>query len=66
MARLGIVAAMFEGLSFAELQELAREAESAGFSVTLEPRRADTFVSHASENRSNMQQTLLHYLMGVQ
>jgi len=37
MARLGIVAANMSGLSFAELQELAREAESAGFEAIFSP-----------------------------
>ncbi len=37
MARLGIVAATFSGLSFADLQELAREAESAGFEAIFLP-----------------------------
>jgi alkanesulfonate monooxygenase SsuD/methylene tetrahydromethanopterin reductase-like flavin-dependent oxidoreductase (luciferase family) len=37
MARLGIIAATFSGLSFAELQDLAREAESAGFEAIFAP-----------------------------
>jgi len=37
MARLGIVIANFSGLSFAELQQLAREAESAGFEAVFSP-----------------------------
>ncbi len=37
MARLGIVAANFSDLSFAELQELAREAESAGLEAIFSP-----------------------------
>ena len=37
MARLGIVAATFSGLSFADLQELAQEAESAGFEAICLP-----------------------------
>lgn len=37
MARLGLVAATFSGLSFAGLQELAREAESAGFEAIFLP-----------------------------
>lgn len=37
MARLGIVMASFAGLSFAELQQLAREAESAGFEAVFSP-----------------------------
>ena len=37
MARLGIVIANFSGLSFAELQQLAREAESAGFETVFSP-----------------------------
>ena len=37
MARLGIVAATFSGLSFADLQELAQEAESAGFEAIFLP-----------------------------
>ena len=37
MDRLGLVAATFSGLSFANLQELAREADSAGFEAILLP-----------------------------
>lgn len=37
MARLGIVAANFSGLSFTELQQLAREAESAGIEAIFSP-----------------------------
>jgi len=37
MARLGIVAANFSGLSFPELQNLAREAESAGIEAIFSP-----------------------------
>ena len=37
MARLGIVAANFSGLSFPELQDLAREAESAGIEAIFSP-----------------------------
>jgi alkanesulfonate monooxygenase SsuD/methylene tetrahydromethanopterin reductase-like flavin-dependent oxidoreductase (luciferase family) len=37
MARLGIVAANFSGLSFSELQDLAREAESAGIEAIFSP-----------------------------
>lgn len=37
MDRLGLVAATFSGLSFADLQELAREAESAGFEAIFLP-----------------------------
>jgi alkanesulfonate monooxygenase SsuD/methylene tetrahydromethanopterin reductase-like flavin-dependent oxidoreductase (luciferase family) len=37
MARLGIVVANMSGLSFAELQQLAREAESAGFEAVFSP-----------------------------
>ncbi len=37
MARLGLVAATFSGLSFAELQALAREAEAAGFEALYLP-----------------------------
>ena len=37
MARLGIVAATFSGLSFPDLQELAREADSAGFEAIFLP-----------------------------
>ena len=37
MARLGIVAANFNGLSFADLQALAREAESAGVEAIFSP-----------------------------
>ncbi|MGE0822305.1 MAG: LLM class flavin-dependent oxidoreductase [Candidatus Binatia bacterium] len=37
MARLGLVAANFNGLSFAELQQLAREAESAGIEAIFSP-----------------------------
>lgn len=37
MARVGIVAANMTGLSFAELQDLAREAESAGFEAIFSP-----------------------------
>jgi len=37
MARLGIVAASFSGLSFTELQELARDAESAGIEAIFSP-----------------------------
>ncbi|MBM4254944.1 MAG: LLM class flavin-dependent oxidoreductase [Deltaproteobacteria bacterium] len=37
MARLGIVIANFSGLSFAELQQLTREAESAGFEAVFSP-----------------------------
>lgn len=37
MQRLGIVAATFSGLSFAELEALAREAESAGFDTIFLP-----------------------------
>lgn len=37
MARLGIVAATFSGLSFADLQEVAQEAESAGFETIFLP-----------------------------
>ncbi len=37
MARLGIVIANFSGLSFADLQQLAREAESAGFEAVFSP-----------------------------
>lgn len=37
MARLGIVAASFSGLSFSELQDLAREAESAGVEAIFSP-----------------------------
>ncbi len=37
MARLGIVAANFSGLSFGELQQLAREAESAGIESIFSP-----------------------------
>src|SRR5215207_8019601 len=37
MDRLGLVAATFSGLSFAGLQELAREADSAGFEAICLP-----------------------------
>jgi len=37
MAKVGIVAAAFSGLSFAELQELARAAESAGIEAIFSP-----------------------------
>lgn len=37
MARLGIVAANLSGLSFADLQQLAREAESAGIEAIFSP-----------------------------
>ena len=37
MAKVGIVAAAFSGLSFAELQELARAAESAGIDAIFSP-----------------------------
>jgi alkanesulfonate monooxygenase SsuD/methylene tetrahydromethanopterin reductase-like flavin-dependent oxidoreductase (luciferase family) len=37
MARLGIVAANFSGLSFADLQQLARDAESAGVEAIFSP-----------------------------
>src|SRR5438093_4226530 len=37
MARLGIVAANLFGLSFAELQQLAREAEAAGIEAIFSP-----------------------------
>jgi alkanesulfonate monooxygenase SsuD/methylene tetrahydromethanopterin reductase-like flavin-dependent oxidoreductase (luciferase family) len=37
MTRLGLVAATFSGLSWADLQELAREAEAAGFEALFLP-----------------------------
>jgi alkanesulfonate monooxygenase SsuD/methylene tetrahydromethanopterin reductase-like flavin-dependent oxidoreductase (luciferase family) len=37
MARIGIVSANFSGLSFTELQDLAREAESAGIEAIFSP-----------------------------
>jgi len=37
MSRTGLVTATFSGLSFADLQELAREAEAAGFEALCMP-----------------------------
>ncbi|HKA52371.1 MAG TPA: LLM class flavin-dependent oxidoreductase [Candidatus Binatia bacterium] len=61
MARLGIVAANMSGLSFAELQGLAREAESAGFEAIFSPE----FMNDALANCQLMAQATTKIKVGT-
>src|SRR3989441_12868066 len=61
MARLGIVAANMSGLSFAELQGLAREAESAGFEAIFSPE----FMNDALSNCQLMAQATAKIKVGT-
>ena len=61
MARLGIVAANFSGLSFAELQGLAREAESAGIEAIFSPE----FMNDALSNCHIMAQATAKIKVGT-
>jgi alkanesulfonate monooxygenase SsuD/methylene tetrahydromethanopterin reductase-like flavin-dependent oxidoreductase (luciferase family) len=61
MARLGIVAANMSGLSFTELQGLAREAESAGFEAIFSPE----FMNDALANCQLMAQATTKIKVGT-
>jgi alkanesulfonate monooxygenase SsuD/methylene tetrahydromethanopterin reductase-like flavin-dependent oxidoreductase (luciferase family) len=61
MARLGIVAANLSGLSFAELQQLAREAESAGIEAIFSPE----FMNDALANCQIMAQATAKIKVGT-
>lgn len=61
MARLGIVAANLSGLSFAELQQLAREAESAGIEAIFSPE----FMNDALANCQIMAQATSRIKVGT-
>ncbi len=61
MARLGIVAANVSGLSFTELQDLAREAESAGLEAIFSPE----FMNDALANCQVMAQATSRIKVGT-
>jgi alkanesulfonate monooxygenase SsuD/methylene tetrahydromethanopterin reductase-like flavin-dependent oxidoreductase (luciferase family) len=61
MARLGIVAASFSGLSFADLQQLARDAESAGVEAIFSPE----FMNDALANCMLMAQATARIKVGT-
>src|SRR5437870_5517605 len=60
MDRIGVVAATFEGLSLAQLQELAREAESAGIEALFLPE----FMNDALANCQVVAQVTSHLTVG--